>query len=62
MVTGKYSEDSCIKFNFVSREVNQTIEVINLKYFRNMFTITFENITFLIELFKYGIASFLILW
>ena len=24
MVTGKYSEDSCIKFNFVSREVNQT--------------------------------------
>jgi len=24
MVTGKYSEDSCINFNFVSREVNQT--------------------------------------
>jgi len=24
IVTGKYNEDSCIKFNFVSREVNQT--------------------------------------
>jgi len=24
MVTGKYNEDSCIKFNFVSHEVNQT--------------------------------------
>jgi len=24
MVTGKYNEDSCIKFNFVRREVNQT--------------------------------------
>jgi len=46
--------------NFFHR-LNQTIEVINLKYFRNMFTITFENIIFLIELFKYGIV-FLTLW
>jgi len=55
MVTGKYNEDSCIKFQFVSRRKQ------NLKYFRNMFIITFANIIFLIELFKYGTA-FLTLW
>jgi len=53
MVTGKYSEDSCIKFNFVSREANQT-RGNKFKIFQ--FTITFENIIFLIELFKYGFS------
>ena len=34
------------------------LEVVHLKYFRNMFTITFANITSLIEteLFKYRTA------
>jgi len=36
------------------------LEVIYLKYFRNMFTITFANITSLIELFKYGTVTVLI--
>jgi len=55
MVTGKYSEDSCIKFNFVSREVNQT-RGNKFKIFQeHVHYNSFENITFLIELFKYGI-------